>query len=119
MDGISFSGSARLFHSISYVEPGKRDCRCKVCFRSDPVSDCVQFFGLARAEEYEWMKVGAIYERSAAYKNGGGAVGGFVCQLLTSGARDSWYRCISRDSFYHLRDPHNTALDHAGNEKPE
>ena len=41
------------------------------------------FFGLARAEEYEWMKVGAIYERSAAYKNGGGAVGGFVCQLLT------------------------------------
>ena len=41
------------------------------------------FFGLAHAEEYEWMKVGAIYERSAAYKNGGGAVGGFVCQLLT------------------------------------
>ena len=41
------------------------------------------FFGLARAEEYEWMKIGAIYERSAAYKNGGGAVGGFVCQLLT------------------------------------
>ena len=34
------------------------------------------FFGLAHAEEYEWMKVGAIYERSAAYKNGGGAVGG-------------------------------------------
>ena len=41
------------------------------------------FFGLAHAEEYEWMKVGAIYERSAAYKNGGGAVGGVVCQLLT------------------------------------
>ena len=41
------------------------------------------FFGLARAEEYEVMQVGTIYERSAAYKNGGGAVGGFVCRLLT------------------------------------
>ena len=41
------------------------------------------FFGLAKAEEYEAMQVAAIYERSAAYKNGGGAVGGFVCRLLT------------------------------------
>ena len=40
------------------------------------------FFGLAKAEEYEVMRAGTMYERSAAYKNGGGAVGGLVCRLL-------------------------------------
>lgn len=40
------------------------------------------FFGLAKAEEYTASTVLEIYERSAAQKAGGGAIGGQLCRLL-------------------------------------
>lgn len=40
------------------------------------------FFGLAQAEASSALTVSELYERSAAGKSGGGAVGGGICSLL-------------------------------------